>query len=181
MSQKQRTIRRPFTFRGKGLHTGLDITLTLRPAPENHGIKITRVDLPGKPVIDALAENVDGTTRGTVIKRGDVQVSTIEHALSALYALGGGQLPAGGGRARIPHPGRQCPRLRRSHTGGRHRRTSRGPRLLHRAQADRIRPARQRLAHRAAARRPLQHRCAHRVQVPDTEQPVCHALLVGTI
>ncbi len=88
MSQKQRTIRRPFTFRGKGLHTGLDITLTLRPAPENHGIKITRVDLPGKPVIDALAENVDGTTRGTVIKRGDVQVSTIEHALSALYALG---------------------------------------------------------------------------------------------
>ena len=86
--QKQRTIRRPFTFQGKGLHTGLDITLTLRPAPAGHGIKIKRVDLPDQPVIDALAENVDGTTRGTVIKRGDVQVSTIEHALSALYALG---------------------------------------------------------------------------------------------
>lgn len=85
---KQRTIKQSFCFNGKGLHTGLDITLTFLPADENHGIKIKRTDLPEQPVIDALAEHVDGTTRGTVIKKGEVQVSTIEHALSALYALG---------------------------------------------------------------------------------------------
>jgi UDP-3-O-[3-hydroxymyristoyl] N-acetylglucosamine deacetylase/3-hydroxyacyl-[acyl-carrier-protein] dehydratase len=85
---KQQTIKESFSFTGKGLHTGLDILLTFQPAGENHGVKIKRVDLPEQPVIDALAENVDGTTRGTVLKKGDVQVSTIEHALSALYALG---------------------------------------------------------------------------------------------
>ncbi len=85
---KQRTIKESFSFRGKGLHTGLDIRLTFHPALENHGIKIKRVDLPGQPVIDALAENVDETTRGTVLKKGEAQVSTIEHAMSALYALG---------------------------------------------------------------------------------------------
>ncbi len=85
---KQRTIKEPFSFTGKGLHTGLNITLTFCPAAENHGVKIKRIDLPDQPVIDALAENVDGTTRGTVIKKGDVQISTVEHALSALYALG---------------------------------------------------------------------------------------------
>ena len=85
---KQRTIKSSFSFKGKGLHTGLDISLTFCPADENHGIKIKRVDLPEQLIIDALAENVDGTTRGTVLKKGDVQISTIEHALSALYALG---------------------------------------------------------------------------------------------
>ena len=85
---KQQTIKESFSFTGKGLHTGLDILLTFQPASENHGVKIKRVDLPEQPVIDALAENVDGTTRGTVLKKGDVQVSTIEHALSALYAFG---------------------------------------------------------------------------------------------
>ena len=85
---KQRTIKESFSFSGKGLHSGLDISLTFNPAPENYGVKIKRIDLPGQPEIDALAENVDGTTRGTVLKKGDVQVSTIEHVLSALYALG---------------------------------------------------------------------------------------------
>ncbi|NDV45850.1 bifunctional UDP-3-O-[3-hydroxymyristoyl] N-acetylglucosamine deacetylase/3-hydroxyacyl-ACP dehydratase [Paludibacter sp. 221] len=85
---KQRTIKDSFSFNGKGLHTGLDITLTFLPAPENHGIKIQRIDLDEKPIIDALAEYVDATTRGTVLKKGDIQVSTIEHVMSALYALG---------------------------------------------------------------------------------------------
>jgi len=85
---KQQTIKESFSFTGKGLHTGLDILLTFHPAAENHGVKIKRVDLPEQPVIDALAEHVDGTTRGTVLKKGNVQISTIEHALSALYAFG---------------------------------------------------------------------------------------------
>lgn len=85
---KQKTIKQAFTFTGKGLHTGLDIVLTFNPAAENHGIKIKRVDLPEQPEIEALAEYVDETTRGTVLKKGDAQVSTVEHAMSALYALG---------------------------------------------------------------------------------------------
>jgi UDP-3-O-[3-hydroxymyristoyl] N-acetylglucosamine deacetylase/3-hydroxyacyl-[acyl-carrier-protein] dehydratase len=85
---KQRTIRQAFTLAGKGLHSGLEVKLTFVPAPENHGIKIKRIDLPGEPIMDALAENVTETTRGTVIEKGEMQVSTIEHVLSALYALG---------------------------------------------------------------------------------------------
>lgn len=85
---KQNTIKQAFTLTGKGLHSGLEITLTFVPAPENHGIKIKRVDLQDEPIIDALAEYVSETTRGTVLKKGDVQISTVEHAMSALYALG---------------------------------------------------------------------------------------------
>lgn len=85
---KQNTINQEFTLSGKGLHSGLEIRLTFKPAPENHGIRIKRVDMPDQPEMEALAEYVAETTRGTVLKRGDMQVSTVEHALSALYALG---------------------------------------------------------------------------------------------
>ncbi len=85
---KQNTIKQPFTLSGKGLHSGLEIKLTFIPAPNNHGIKIMRVDLPNQPMIDAVAEYVTDTMRGTVLKKGDIQVSTIEHAMSALYASG---------------------------------------------------------------------------------------------
>lgn len=64
----------------------MDIHITFKPAPENHGYKIKRTDLEGQPVLDALAENVINTQRGTVIGKNDVQVSTIEHAMAALYA-----------------------------------------------------------------------------------------------
>lgn len=84
----QQTIKEEFTLVGKGLHTGLEITARFLPAPENHGYKIKRVDLEGQPVIDALAENVVDTNRGTVVAKGDVRVSTIEHAMAALYASG---------------------------------------------------------------------------------------------
>jgi len=84
----QNTIKQAFTLNGKGLHSGLEIVLTFLPAPENHGIKIKRVDLDEQPVMDAVAEYVAETTRGTVLKKGEMQVSTVEHALSALYALG---------------------------------------------------------------------------------------------
>lgn len=82
----QRTLKSSFTLEGKGLHTGLNVHITFNPAPENHGYKIRRTDIPGQPIIDALAENVAATQRGTVLSSNGVQVSTIEHALAALYA-----------------------------------------------------------------------------------------------
>lgn len=85
--QKQKTIKEAFTLKGKGLHTGLELTITFNPAPENHGYKIQRVDLEGQPVIDAHADNVVQTNRGTVLGKGEVKVSTVEHAIAALYAM----------------------------------------------------------------------------------------------
>ena len=85
---KQQTLKGSFTLFGKGLHTGLSITVTFNPAPENTGYKIQRIDLEGEPIIDAVAENVIDTQRGTVVAKGDVRVSTIEHGMSALYAMG---------------------------------------------------------------------------------------------
>lgn len=82
---KQKTLKSSFTISGKGLHTGLEITATFLPAPENTGYKIQRIDLPDQPIIDAVAENVVDTMRGTVVAKGDARVSTIEHALAALY------------------------------------------------------------------------------------------------
>ena len=83
---KQKTLKQSFTIKGKGLHSGLQITATFNPAPGNHGYKIQRIDLEDQPIIDAIAENVCDTQRGTVIGKGDVKISTIEHALAALYA-----------------------------------------------------------------------------------------------
>lgn len=85
---KQKTLKDSFSLRGKGLHTGLDITITFNPAAENHGYKIQRIDLEGQPIIDAVADNVVETTRGTVLAKNDVKVSTVEHAMAALYAAG---------------------------------------------------------------------------------------------
>lgn len=85
---KQRSIAESFSLSGKGLHTGQNTTLTFRPAPDNTGIRIKRIDLPGQPEMEALADYVVETTRSTVLKKGEAQVSTVEHALSTLYALG---------------------------------------------------------------------------------------------
>lgn len=85
---KQRTLSSSFTLKGKGLHTGLELVVTFNPAPVNHGYKIKRVDVEGQPVIDAIAENVVETTRGTVLGANDVKCSTVEHAFAALYAFG---------------------------------------------------------------------------------------------
>ncbi|MDR0697695.1 MAG: bifunctional UDP-3-O-[3-hydroxymyristoyl] N-acetylglucosamine deacetylase/3-hydroxyacyl-ACP dehydratase [Tannerella sp.] len=86
--QKQTTLASEFSLKGKGLHTGLCINVTFKPAPENHGYKIKRIDIEEQPIIDAVAENVTNTQRGTVISKGNVRVSTVEHALAALYAWG---------------------------------------------------------------------------------------------
>ncbi len=85
---KQQTLKSEFSVKGKGLHTGLDIEAIFMPAPENHGYKFQRIDLEGQPIVDALAEFVTQTNRGTVLARGEVKVSTVEHALAALYAAG---------------------------------------------------------------------------------------------
>ena len=88
---KQRTLKGEFTLQGKGLHTGLRINATMRPAPASTGYVFRRIDLEGQPTIDALAENVVDTRRGTVIaskSNREARVSTIEHALAALYAAG---------------------------------------------------------------------------------------------
>ena len=85
---KQKTLKGSFSLFGKGLHTGLNLTVTFNPAPENFGYKIQRIDVDGQPIIEAIAENVVDTSRGTVVAKGDVRCSTIEHGMAALYALG---------------------------------------------------------------------------------------------
>ncbi|EPT34089.1 bifunctional UDP-3-O-[3-hydroxymyristoyl] N-acetylglucosamine deacetylase/3-hydroxyacyl-ACP dehydratase [Phocaeicola abscessus] len=85
---KQQTLKGSFSLNGKGLHTGVNLTVTFNPAADNHGYKIQRIDLDGQPLIDAVAENVVDTTRGTVLEKNGVKVSTIEHAMAALYASG---------------------------------------------------------------------------------------------
>ena len=85
---KQKTLKGSFSLFGKGLHTGLSLTVTFNPAAENTGYIIQRIDLEGEPKVEAVAENVVDTRRGTVLGKGDMRVSTVEHGLAALYALG---------------------------------------------------------------------------------------------
>lgn len=84
---KQSTIQKPISIRGVGLHTGKNVTLTFKPAEANHGYRFQRVDLPDQPVIPADVKLVISTNRGTTLKVGDAQVSTVEHVLSALTGL----------------------------------------------------------------------------------------------
>ena len=88
---KQTTLKDKFSVSGKGLHTGIHVNATFNPADENTGYVFKRTDLEGQPTILALAENVVETQRGTVIESKivkEARVSTVEHALAALYAAG---------------------------------------------------------------------------------------------
>ena len=85
---KQHTLKSSFSFESKGLHTGLYIHATFLPAEENTGVRICRTDLPNRPTYEAIADYVTATERGTVLEHGAWKVSTVEHALSALYAMG---------------------------------------------------------------------------------------------
>ncbi|MBN2863421.1 MAG: bifunctional UDP-3-O-[3-hydroxymyristoyl] N-acetylglucosamine deacetylase/3-hydroxyacyl-ACP dehydratase [Bacteroidales bacterium] len=87
MSEKQRTLAKEISLNGKGLHSGASVTITFKPAPANHGYKFCRTDLPGSPVIDALAENVADTSRGTTLVQNNASVATVEHALAALHGM----------------------------------------------------------------------------------------------
>ena len=86
--QFQQTLRKNYSFEGKGLHTGKVAKMVVMPAPVNTGIVFRRVDLDGCPQVEALAENVSNTARSTTIAKGQASVSTIEHILSALTGLG---------------------------------------------------------------------------------------------
>jgi UDP-3-O-[3-hydroxymyristoyl] N-acetylglucosamine deacetylase / 3-hydroxyacyl-[acyl-carrier-protein] dehydratase len=87
MSERQRTLAKEISLNGKGLHTGNNVTITFKPAPVNHGYKFCRVDLPGKPIIDALAEHVTDTSRGTTLVQNNASVTTIEHVMAAFHGL----------------------------------------------------------------------------------------------
>jgi UDP-3-O-[3-hydroxymyristoyl] N-acetylglucosamine deacetylase/3-hydroxyacyl-[acyl-carrier-protein] dehydratase len=83
----QTTIKHPVTISGVGLHTGVTTNLTFKPAPENHGYQFMRIDLPGRPVIEADVDHVIDTNRGTTIGVNGAKVSTVEHVLAALAGL----------------------------------------------------------------------------------------------
>ncbi len=87
MNVKQRTIKGEISVTGVGLHTGVNVTLTFCPAPENHGFKFQRVDLPDQPMIDADCDNVTDTARGTTITQNGASVSTIEHVMASLVGM----------------------------------------------------------------------------------------------
>ncbi|MFH1784234.1 MAG: UDP-3-O-acyl-N-acetylglucosamine deacetylase [bacterium] len=84
----QRTIAKPVTYTGVGVHTGSKTSMTFKPADINTGVKFVRVDLPGSPEIEANIDHVSGVERGTTINQGDAKIHTTEHILSALCGLG---------------------------------------------------------------------------------------------
>lgn len=88
MGNKQKTLATIAKVTGTGLHTGMDVNLTFRPAPENHGIKFKRIDLEGEPVINADCDSVTDTNRGTTIGVNGSSVNTIEHVMAALAGMG---------------------------------------------------------------------------------------------
>jgi UDP-3-O-[3-hydroxymyristoyl] N-acetylglucosamine deacetylase/3-hydroxyacyl-[acyl-carrier-protein] dehydratase len=88
MAEKQRTVAKPVSLRGRGLHSGVEVKVTICPAPENHGYQFKRTDIAGKPVIRALAEYVKITERSTTIVDKEASITTVEHLLAALYGLG---------------------------------------------------------------------------------------------
>lgn len=86
--KNQKTLKQAVSISGIGLHSGKRVTLTLNPARANTGIRFVRSDLPGSPEIQANVRNVSSTTLATTISTGDVKVSTVEHLMSALWAMG---------------------------------------------------------------------------------------------
>jgi len=84
---KQKTLANSFTIEGKGLHTGVLVTMNFLPAPENHGFKFKRVDLENQPIIDADVDLVIDTSRGTLLEKDGARIGTIEHALAAMVGM----------------------------------------------------------------------------------------------
>src|SRR5881396_3580576 len=106
---QQQTLRESVSFEGVGLHSGNRVGMTFVPAPPNTGIRFRRVDLEGKPEIEARVENVSDTTRSTTLSRGNIRIHTIEHVMAtfagygidnALVELDGNEPPIGDGSAR---------------------------------------------------------------------------------
>jgi UDP-3-O-[3-hydroxymyristoyl] N-acetylglucosamine deacetylase/3-hydroxyacyl-[acyl-carrier-protein] dehydratase len=85
---QQQTLERPANFSGIGLHSGNRVSMTFLPAPANGGVRFRRVDLEGKPEIEARVENVSDTARSTTLARGNIKIHTVEHVLAALAGCG---------------------------------------------------------------------------------------------
>ncbi len=85
---RQRTLSKSYTFEGKGLHTGLEVKMTISPAEAGSGIRFHRQDIGEDAIIQANADYVTSTSRGTTLEKGEVKVSTIEHLMAALSGLG---------------------------------------------------------------------------------------------
>ncbi|MBS1782579.1 MAG: bifunctional UDP-3-O-[3-hydroxymyristoyl] N-acetylglucosamine deacetylase/3-hydroxyacyl-ACP dehydratase [Bacteroidetes bacterium] len=87
-AENQHTLKGVVALSGVGLHTGKEVTMTMKPANPGFGIRFQRVDLPDKPVVKADADLVVDTSRGTTIEHNGARVSTIEHTLAALVGMG---------------------------------------------------------------------------------------------
>lgn len=87
MHNCQHTLKKSYSFSGKGLHSGKHVNMTIGPAPVNFGIKFKRTDLQGEAVIDAFVDYVTTTARGTTLENGEVKISTLEHLMATLYGL----------------------------------------------------------------------------------------------
>lgn len=87
MLEMQRTIKKPVSLSGIGLHTGTECTMTFKPAPVNYGIRFVRVDLGGNPEISAVCDYVVDVSRGTTLAIGEARVHTVEHVLAAVVGL----------------------------------------------------------------------------------------------
>ena len=88
MADKQRTIQQPVSVKGKGLHTGVEVEVVICPAEVNTGYVFQRVDLEGQPKVDAVADNVTDTSRGTTLVQKGVKIHTVEHVLASLSGMG---------------------------------------------------------------------------------------------
>ena len=85
---KQRTLAREISIQGTALHTGEAVTLTLKPAPADHGIVFKRIELNGAPELKPLVDQVTDLVRSTTIQNGHAKIHTVEHVLSALSGCG---------------------------------------------------------------------------------------------
>jgi UDP-3-O-[3-hydroxymyristoyl] N-acetylglucosamine deacetylase/3-hydroxyacyl-[acyl-carrier-protein] dehydratase len=85
---KQHTLASTVNISGTGLHTGINVDMTLKPANPGFGFQFQRVDLPGMPIIKADCDLVTDTSRGTTLESGNAKISTVEHILAALVGLG---------------------------------------------------------------------------------------------
>jgi UDP-3-O-[3-hydroxymyristoyl] N-acetylglucosamine deacetylase/3-hydroxyacyl-[acyl-carrier-protein] dehydratase len=84
----QKTLRDSIKFKGVGLHTGCNVNMVLEPAKENYGIKFQRIDIEKSPIIAANIDFVNETQRSTTLEKDGIKIVTVEHLMSALYALG---------------------------------------------------------------------------------------------
>jgi UDP-3-O-[3-hydroxymyristoyl] N-acetylglucosamine deacetylase / 3-hydroxyacyl-[acyl-carrier-protein] dehydratase len=88
MAEKQRTLSKSAILRGKGLHTGIEVNMSINPAPENSGYQFLRKDIANALPVRAIAENVKLTERSTTLYDKNISVATVEHLLAALYGMG---------------------------------------------------------------------------------------------